>query len=85
MIGKWVIAPIRATAGRVSLQMTGRALISLKVNDANATTASFDPCPPGPAFCAVSPDRDRGIWDDCLPMRATTRAAALRRVAVYVC
>ena len=49
MIGKWVMEPIRATAGWVSLQMTGRALISLKVNDANATTASFNPCPPGPA------------------------------------
>jgi hypothetical protein len=41
MIGKCVMAPIRATAGRVSLQMTGRALISLKVNDGNATSASF--------------------------------------------
>jgi hypothetical protein len=49
IIGKWVIAPIRATAGRVSLQMTGRALIYLKVNDANATSASFDPWPPDPA------------------------------------
>jgi hypothetical protein len=28
------------------LQMTGRALISLKVNDANATPTSFDPYPP---------------------------------------
>jgi hypothetical protein len=41
-------APIRATAGRVCLQMTGRALISLKVNDANATSTSFDPCPSDP-------------------------------------
>ncbi len=49
MIGKWVMAPIRATAGRVSLQMTGRALISLKVNDSNAMSASFDPVPAGPA------------------------------------
>jgi hypothetical protein len=48
IIGKWVIAPIRATAGRVSLQMTGHALISLKVNDANATSTSFDPRPPDP-------------------------------------
>jgi hypothetical protein len=30
------------------LQMTGRALISLKVNDANAISASFDPCLPHP-------------------------------------
>jgi len=30
-------------AGLVSLQMTGRALISLKVNDANAMSASFAP------------------------------------------
>src|SRR5580704_14010801 len=60
IIGKWVMAPIRATAGRVSLQMTGRALISLKVNDANATSTSFDPGPPDPAgFWPVSPDRDR--------------------------
>ena len=36
------------TVGRVSLQMTGRALISLKVNDANATSTSFDPRPPDP-------------------------------------
>jgi hypothetical protein len=43
-----VMAPIRATAGRVSLQMTGRALISLKVNDANAIPASFDPRLPDP-------------------------------------
>src|SRR6202453_729526 len=85
MIGKWVMAPIRATAGRVSLQITGRALISLKVNGANAMCASFDPCLPAPAgFCGVSPDRDRDIWDGCLQMRATTRAAALRRVAVHV-
>ena len=48
MIGKWVMAPICATAGRVSLQMTGRALISLKVNDANATSTSFDPRLPDP-------------------------------------
>ena len=34
----------RAIAGRVGLQMTGRALISLKVNDASAMSASFDPC-----------------------------------------
>src|SRR5271166_3219378 len=74
MIGKWVMAPIRATAGRVSLQMTGRALISLKVNDANAMSAPFDPCLPDPRrVLAVSPDRNRGIWDGCLPMRATTR------------
>jgi hypothetical protein len=33
---------MRATAGRVSLQMTGRALISLKVNDANVMCMSFD-------------------------------------------
>jgi hypothetical protein len=42
-----VMAPIRATAGRVSLQMAGRALICLKVNDANATSTSFD-VPAGP-------------------------------------
>jgi hypothetical protein len=36
----------RAIAGRVGLQMTGRALISLKVNDASAMSASFDPCLP---------------------------------------
>jgi hypothetical protein len=53
MIGKWVMAPIRATAGRVSLQMTGRALISLKVNDANAMSASFDPCLPDPRVRSV--------------------------------
>ena len=39
---RWVMAPMRATAGRVSLQMTGRALISLKVNDANVMCMSFD-------------------------------------------
>ena len=31
-----------------SLQMTGRALISLKVIDANAMSASFDPRLPDP-------------------------------------
>jgi hypothetical protein len=40
---KSLMAPIRATASRVSLQMTGRALISLKVNDANAMSASCRP------------------------------------------
>jgi Ni,Fe-hydrogenase III large subunit len=39
---------MRATAGRVNLQMTGRALISLNVNDADAMAASFDPCLPDP-------------------------------------
>ena len=55
------LAPVAALGdvmGRVSLQMRGRALISLKVNDANAMSASFDPCLPDPrGVWPVSPDR----------------------------